>query len=432
MSISPRNTITAIIIWSLATASAQAGTLETFQKAWNDPALVKQIDDNIERYRKGDAVLEIVDAHGVPVCGAKVKIEQKTHEFLFGCNAFVLGQLDTQELNRKYEAAFLKLFNSATVPFYWGDLEPEQGKPRFEEGSSRIWRRPPPDRLVKWCKANGIMPKGHALMYAKNMFMPKWLDNKDPKALQKFGRKHMAEIAERYGSQIPIWDAVNEEMSRRASPEQWCAVPDNYQAWCFKEAGRVIPKDVKLLVNEGTVQTHRDTAVYETMVKDLLDQGVRVEGIGIQFHTHRGAMFNDKSYKPNHLLSVYERLGRLGLPLYITEITVPATGKNGAAVQNAITANLYRLWFGTPSMAGVTWWNLGDGMAFRKENERLGGLTDKDLNPKPAYNSLDRLINHEWKTRLKTKSDDQGKVRFRGRVSDPLLRQLIEGTPPNP
>jgi len=46
-----------------------------------------------------------------------VKISQKSHEFLFGCNIFVLGQM--KERNEAYEEAFLKLFNFATAAFYW-------------------------------------------------------------------------------------------------------------------------------------------------------------------------------------------------------------------------------------------------------------------------------------------------------------------------
>jgi endo-1,4-beta-xylanase len=77
-------------------------------------------------------------------------------------------------------------------------------------------------------------------------------------------------------------------------------------------------------------------------------------------------------------------------------------------------ANLYRLWFSTPQMAGVTWWNLGDGTAFQNENQALGGLLDDQMNPKPAYRALDRLINLEWKTALTLHTDAAGKARFRG------------------
>ncbi len=125
-------------------------------------------------------------------------------------------------------------------------------------------------------------------------------------------------------------------------------------------------------------------------------------------------MLGGKLLPPRQLQEVYDRLGRLGLPLYITEITVPGTGDEGPALQAAIVAHLYRLWFSTPAMAGVTWWNLGDGTAFENENKALGGLLDKEMNPKPAYQALDRLINHDWKTRLTVKTGADGRVNFRG------------------
>jgi hypothetical protein len=73
-------------------------------------------------------------------------------------------------------------------------------------------------------------------------------------------------------------------------------------------------------------------------------------------------------------------------------------------------------------MAGVTWWNLGDGTAYENENKALGGLLDGDMNPKPAYRELDQLINHEWKTRLTLKTDANGKAGFRGFHGKYLLR----------
>ncbi len=67
-----------------------------------------------------------------------------------------------------------------------------------------------------------------------------------------------------------------------------------------------------------------------------------------------------------------------------------------------------------PTMAGITWWNLGDGTAVQGENEAQGGLMDGELQPKAAYRALDELINQEWKTRAKLESNAQGKASFRG------------------
>lgn len=420
--------IAPILTLTLFAAMTRAEIPQAFQKLWNDPAVAGRIERDIEKHRKGDATVEVVGKDGKPLADMMVEVRQQTHEFLFGCNLFVLDQLDTPELNSKYEKAFAGLFNFATVPFYWRDLEPQEGKPRFAEDSPRIWRRPPPDRLVKWCKANGIMPKGHALMYVKNMFMPDWTAHQDAEAFRRQSAKHMAEIAERYKRDIPIWDVINEEIPRIQHPAGWHTVPDDYHAWCFHEAGRLFPGNTKLLINDGTQEAHDKTGEYEAMIKPLQQQGVHIGGVGIQFHVYnRGAMLNGKLLPPRQLQDVYERLGRLDLPLYITEITVPGTGDDGPALQAAIVANLYRLWFSTPMMAGVTWWNLGDGTAFENENKALGGLLDKDMNPKPAYQALDKLINHEWKTSLKLKTDADGKVSFRGFHGGYSLRLTVGG-----
>jgi endo-1,4-beta-xylanase len=61
----------------------------------------------------------------------------------------------------------------------------------------------------------------------------------------------------------------------------------------------------------------------------------------------------------------------------------------------------------------ITWWNMVDGGAAQGEPS-FSGLYDREMNPKPAYDALDRLINHEWKTRLTVKAEAGKPVAFRG------------------
>ncbi len=386
-----------------------------YDSLWSDPEVVQNIENNIENYRKGDAIIEIIGQNGSRASDATVEVKQQTHEFLFGCNLFALGQLSSPELNYRYETAFTNLFNFATVPFYWGDLEPQQGHPRFEEESKPIWRRPPPDQLLKWCTIHEIIPKGHALMYAKNIFMPAWTEQNNPERFLEQAHKHIAEIAKRYGDKFRVWDVANEEMPRIRHLDEWHKVPDNYLTWCFREANNLFPKDVKLLYNDGTYQVHNDTDEYLDIFQKLKDDRVRVDGMGIQFHIYnRPAMLEGKIFPPNQLINVYKKLEQSGLPIYITEITIAGNGENGDELQAKIVENLYRLWFSTPNMTGITWWNLGDGTAYGKENEAKGGILDEEMNPKPAYKVLDGLINHKWKTDKVLQTDNRGKIQFRG------------------
>jgi GH35 family endo-1,4-beta-xylanase len=140
--------------------------------------------------------------------------------------------------------------------------------------------------------------------------------------------------------------------------------------------------------------------------------------MGIQFH-----LFNldsrDKSikgslYPPDQLINTYDQLAKTGLPLHITEITVPGSGENGSILQANIVENLYRLWFSIPNMEAITWWNLADGTAHENENNIQAGLLDNKMDPKPAYLVLDKLINQEWKTNMTIKTNTKGRDSFRG------------------
>ena len=133
------------------------------------------VKNGIEKNRKGFARLNITDEDGKPLKGAKVKLKQKSHDFKFGCNIFMLDEFESEEKNKLYRELFKKHFNYATVPFYWSDLEPEYGKPRYAKDSFKVYRRPAPDLCVEYCKENNIRMKGHCLAYDTSVFTPEYL-----------------------------------------------------------------------------------------------------------------------------------------------------------------------------------------------------------------------------------------------------------------
>src|SRR2546425_12916378 len=53
-------------------------------------ALLVGADGRIDRYRKSDATVVVVDRSGEPIPDVHVKIEQVRHAFLFGCAAISL------------------------------------------------------------------------------------------------------------------------------------------------------------------------------------------------------------------------------------------------------------------------------------------------------------------------------------------------------
>ena len=108
-----------------------------------------RVKNGVEKYRKGDATLCIVDKDGNAVKGANVIIEQKNHEFRHGANIFMLEEFESEEKNEIYKKKFKEVFNLATVPIYWSDLEPEKGKPRYAKDSPKVYRRPATDLCLE-------------------------------------------------------------------------------------------------------------------------------------------------------------------------------------------------------------------------------------------------------------------------------------------
>ncbi len=415
---------TGLIVATMSAAVAavgrptDAGLPESYLKRWDDPAVQRRIDDGIEKNRKSDVVVQVVGRDGRPIAGASVKVTQKSHAFLFGCNIFVLGQMKQKE--RAYEDAFVKLFNFATVPFYWAGTEPERGKLRFTEPSPYFWRRPPPDRAIAFGKKHGLTLKGHPLLW--HAHNPGWIP-KDPDELKRLYQKRFKEIAERYAKDIPIWDGTNESLVCPSSYPFYSAKNKDYPTyvpWAFAEEQKVFRPDNVLIINDVASFNWpaNETNRFYRQCRELLDNGVPIEGIGFQFHFFSrkalDGLTGGARCDPGALLDNYEMFAKLGLPLWVTEITIGSAGHNGLAVQARVVRDIYRLWFSAPKMAGITWWNLGDGTAHGNEGVAGGGLTDEDFNPKPAYRALDQLINHDWQTNLVVKSNGEGKAAFRG------------------
>lgn len=396
----------------------------------------KRVAEGIEKHRKGDAVLKVTDKDDNPIKDVTVKAVQKSHEFRFGANLFMLDELETEEKNETYKRLFADTFNMATVPFYWDTLEPERGKPRYAKGSPKVYRRPAPDLCIEFCEQHGIEPREHALAY--EFFFPKWLYGAAADETKAALEKRYAEIAERYADKIPTIEVTN-EMSWKKSRTEFYNQPD-YVDWCFKTAEKYFP-DNKLCINDGTGQAWEDggrvTDKYYAYTEAAMLKGARIDAIGMQFHMH---FLRDEEYartrlilNPENLYRHMDLYARLGKPLQVTEVTVSALSyaQEDEQVQAEILEQLYSIWFSHPSVEQIIYWNLVDGYAHlwdpspekikasqgdmtQGENAFYGGLLRFDMTPKPAFYKLKELIEKRWHTETEVNTDANGTCSFRG------------------
>ena len=394
--------------------------------------ILDQTQARIEKYRKGDAVLKLAGPDGKPLQnGLAVKIEQKRHKFLFGCNIFKLGRCSTPEDNAAYEERFAALLNFATLPFYWWNYERRQGQPDDERT----------DQIVRWCKAHNITTKGHPLAW--NYVDPRWLPDDPDKAMQA-QIKRIGRCVGRFRDDIEIWDVVNEathydrDSIKKQAPILTEAIRKMgvgaYVREAFKAARQANPK-ATLLIND--YRTDADYA--QKVISELLDENDRplYDVIGIQSHMHGGC------WPVRKIWEVCERFAKFGKPLHFTETTLVSgvqgwelnkkredpnfrwiSTPEGEKRQAEQIAEFYHVLFSHPAVEAVTWWDFTDQNAWQ---QAPAGLVRADMTPKPAYEELERLIKNQWWTQAETTTNAEGAARFRGFLGEYEVGSQVDG-----
>jgi GH35 family endo-1,4-beta-xylanase len=371
-----------------------------------DGAIMAGADARIEQYRKGALVVQVRDTRGQPVPEAQVQVEQTRHAFLFGVNVFNLDPQNEASWQRSYQNRLLEVFNYATLPFYWAEVEPRQGQRNY----ARL------DRMVRWLEERQFNLKGHPLVWS--FYNPNWIP-RDPDQTIELLRERVNEIIQRYKGSIKHWDVVNEanNFQETNGVQQWLqrdgAVVYVVTAleWA-RTAGR--GSDLTLIYND-----------YETgpFVSSLYAELARLnrlpDAFGIQSHMH------EQLWGIREVWERADRIAQFGRPIRFTEISVlsganiswdrprprswPSTPE-GEAIQADYVENLYRVLFSHPRVEAITWWDLSDLNAWMGAP---AGLLRADMSPKPAYERLKSLIKGQWWTKAQGKTDKDGVYRTR-------------------
>ena len=383
-----------------------------------------RVSAGIEQNRKGDFSLRIAAADGRPFDRAHVRIKQLKHDFKYGANLFLLGEIGDERREAIYEEAYRRAFNCATLAFYWNDLEPEQGKPRYGIDAPKLYRRPPTDLCVDWCVRHGIYPKVHCLYYPK--YQPDWVKSSVAREKELL-EKRFRELSERYASRVPMWEVTNECFLNGAWEPALYLDPDMIE-WVYKLAARYFPNN-KLISNDDFWHRARNflgtRSDYYLMVENALLKGCRVDGVGLQLHLFKPAktFAADTRYilDPRRMFGILDTFARLNRPLQMTELTIPAYSANARdeALQAELLRTLYSIWFSHPAMEAIIYWNVVDGYAAgergdmtSRQNAYYGGLLRYDMTPKPVYEMINELFGRTWHTEFER--DSGSTCAFRG------------------
>jgi endo-1,4-beta-xylanase len=383
------------------------------------------IDERIRQCRTTQARIKVLGPDRRPMAHRELVVGQTKHKFLFGTTGYSIlqanGDLSGDEKAQADDKVdkLTSLFNSVTLPFYWGRFEPVRGQPKTEQLME----------TARWCADRDIMVKGHPLCW--HTVTADWLlQMSNAEILQAQVGRIQREVTDFRGL-IDIWDVINEAVIMPIFDKY-----DNGITRICKELGRIrmirtmfktareANPNAVLLINDFDM-----SPAYDILVEGCLEAGIDIDVIGIQSHMHQGYWGVEKT------LRVLEQFSRFDLPIHFTETNLvsghlmppeivdlndyqvddwPSTpeGEERQA-QEAVTH--YKTLMAHPLVAGITWWDFTDGGWLNAP----AGLLRKDGSSKPAYDELRRLVKDEWwlePTRFGT--DEEGEFQFSGFLGD--------------
>jgi len=384
------------------------------------------IKSNDYQHRKANKTLTLVREDGTPIKHQEVTVAQTKHKFLFGSAAFdsiplANGELEgiVKEQTQERYKMFFDIFNSATLPFYWGRFEPQQGKTMTDKTL----------KAAKWLVSQGCTLKGHPLCW--HTVTAPWLLEMSNKEILAAQLDRINRDMSAFAGVIDIWDVINEVVIMPIFDKY-----DNGITRICKDLGRIgLVREVfaaakkanpgaMLLINDFNTSTS-----YEILVEGCLEAGIPIDTIGIQSHMHQGYWGIEKTQE------VLERFSHFNLPIHFTENTLvsgelmppeivdlndhkvdkwPST-PFGEERQAREIRQHYETLFAHPLVESITWWDFIDGLWLGAPS----GLIRSDNSIKPAYEELHKLIKGEWWTgSKKITTSEAGSISVTGFLGD--------------
>jgi endo-1,4-beta-xylanase len=189
-------------------------------------------------------------------------------------------------------------------------IQPEEGKFDFELA----------DKFVEFGEKNNMYITGHTLIWHSQV--PNWLfvdslgNDVSPEVLTERMKTHIFTVMGRYKGKIKGWDVVNEAVEDNGSYRNskfFQILGEDFIKLAFQFAHEADP-DAELYYNDYSmaIPSKRDGVV--AMVKKLQEQGVKIDGIGMQGHVSIDGPTIEEFEKS------IEAFAALGVKVMITEL----------------------------------------------------------------------------------------------------------------
>lgn len=355
--------------------------------------------ERIERLRKGDFPLKVVDASGNPVAGAAVAVRMKRHAFSFG------AAVDAKRLVAAVspgDARYREIIETYFTKVVFGnDLK-----------WGRWIEQKPADRqnllaALDWLDARKIPVRGHVMIWPSWQYTPPFLRTleKDPAALRKAVSDHIAEQTAAVGTRLVDWDVINETYAHhdvvdilgRDVMADWFRL-----AHAGAPAARLFYNDYTLF--HGTSPDSPSQHFHDT-IRFLLDRKAPIGGIGEQGH------FVGNPAGPAEILAALDRFGKFGLPIQITEFDIDTVDEQ---LQADFTRDFMTAVFSHPAVDALIHWDFWES----PDVKPAVPLWRKDWTIRPNGQVFVDLVSKTWWTNGDAVTSDDGSCQFRGFLGD--------------
>jgi endo-1,4-beta-xylanase len=374
--------------------------------AWRKDALAR-----IEKIRKGDLEVRVIDAYGKPLDGAKITVHEIRPEFQFGTAVAMRRIVSDSPENAIYRSKILELFNAASTendlkwPVWLGEWEGGYSHEIMLGG-------------MNWLKSNDMHLRGHVLVWPGWKNLPKTVrqlhDSGNDAAIMPVISEHIKEMAAATRGLTEEWDVLNEPYTNHDLMD--ILGPQIMVQW-FKEARAAMPS-TKLVFNDFSNHDATLDAVhvahFEKTTKYLLDNGAPVDGLGLQAH------ISGQPNDPANVLAVLDRYAKFGLPIRFTEFDIRTEDEQ---LQADYTRDFLILAYSHPSVIGVQFWGFWEGSHWIP----VGAMYRTDWTEKPAAAVYKELVLKEWRTNADGATHADGSYKIRAYQGDYAISAEYRG-----
>jgi endo-1,4-beta-xylanase len=279
--------------------------------------------------------------------------------------------------NAPYTAVLGSEFNQITVgnTQKWQYIEPRRGQFDYSQA----------DKIVAFAQAHNQIVRGHTLVWHNQL--AGWVDSVPAGELLGVMRNHIANVAGHYKGKVVHWDVVNEAFEENGTRRQSVfqqKIGDSYIAEAFK-AARAADPNAKLYYNDYNIDGigAKSDAVYD-MVKSFKQQGIPIDGVGLQAHLILGQV-------PNTMRQNIQRFADLGVDVAITELDIRMRTPRDAtkdAQQAADYRTVTNACLAVARCVGITVWDFSDGYSWIPSvfpGEGAALIYDENFTKKPSY-----------------------------------------------